>query len=135
MINESPHHPGYLFLRRRAIGFRRWMQTAHVIRKDILGSRVNSHTKFRNAMNKSDCILCIQNLAGVVLLICIQKFVEIWYTFYIHFVCISCTHLVQFLYTKCIHRFRVGISWWNKGFVIGLPWTYSHLTQYCFNFQ
>ena len=38
----------------------------------------------------------------------IQKFSEMWYTFCIHFVYISCIHLVQFLYTKCIHDFRVG---------------------------
>ena len=30
------------------------------------------------------------------------------YTFCIHFAYISCIHLVQFLYTKCIHNFRVG---------------------------
>ena len=56
---------------------------------------------------------CIQNLAGVVLLIlytkCMRRFVEIWYTFYIHFVYIGCIHLLQFVYTKCIRSFRVGI--------------------------
>ena len=29
----------------------------------------------------------------------------ILYTFCIHFVYISCTHLAQILYTKCIHDF------------------------------
>ena len=58
MINESPHN-----LRSQGIcpydaerlvpGVGR--QPLRVIRKDILGSRVSSHTKFRNAMNKSDC--------------------------------------------------------------------------------
>ena len=56
--------------------------------------------------------LCIQNLAVIVLLTlytkCLQKFVEMWDIFCIHFVIISCIHLVQFLYTKCIHDFYVG---------------------------
>ena len=61
---------------------------------------------------------CIQNLAGIALLIFytkyIQKFVEMWYTFCIHFVYILYTsivyilYLVQFLYTKCIHIFCMG---------------------------
>ena len=55
---------------------------------------------------------CIQNLADIVLLILytkwIQKLVEMWYAFCIHFVYISCIHPVQFLYTKCIHSLRVG---------------------------
>ena len=57
---------------------------------------------------------CIQNLADIVLLIlytkCIQKLVEMWYTFCMPFVYISCIHLVQFLYTKCMHSFRVGLD-------------------------
>ena len=32
-----------------------------------------------------------------------------WDTFCTHFVYISCIHLVQFLYTKCIHNFCVGV--------------------------
>ena len=44
---------------------------------------------------------------------CIQKFVEMWYTFgsyifCIHFVYINYIHLVQFLYIKCVHSFRKG---------------------------
>ena len=57
---------------------------------------------------------CIQNLAAIVPLILytkyIQTFVEICYTFCIHFVYISCMHLVQFLYTKYIHSFSVGVG-------------------------
>ena len=80
------------------------------------------YTKCISHFKNSLYTFCMQNLAGVVLLIlytkCIQKFVEIWYTFLytfcIHFVYISCINLVQFLYTKCIHSFPVG------GFCISL---------------
>ena len=48
-------------------------------------------------------------ISGIVLSIlhtkCIKKFVDMWYTFCIHQLCI---HLVQFLYAKCMHSFRVG---------------------------
>ena len=68
---------------------------------------------------------CIQNLAGIVLLILCTKYfvykfswhssfdfvykklVEMSYTFCIHFVYISCIHLVQFLYTKCMYTVSV----------------------------
>ena len=38
---------------------------------------------------------------------CLQNFVGTWYTHCIHFVYISCIHLVQFLYTKYIHSFKM----------------------------
>ena len=38
---------------------------------------------------------------------CIRTFVEMWYTFCIHSVYISCILLVQFLYTKCLRSFRM----------------------------
>ena len=38
---------------------------------------------------------------------CIQKFVEMQYTFCI---CISCIHLIQFLYIKSIQSFHVGYN-------------------------
>ena len=63
----------------------------------------------------------IQNLADIVLWILYTKcsytkacrnvvasYLYILYTFCIHFVDIICIHLKQFLYTKCIHSFRVG---------------------------
>ena len=39
-----------------------------------------------------------------------QKFVEMWdtHTFCIHFLYISCIHLVEFLYTQCICNFCLG---------------------------
>ena len=59
------------------------------------------YTKFISHYDKLLYTLCIQNLAGVVLLVlytkCIQRFVEIWYTFCRHLVDISCIHFVQFL--------------------------------------
>ena len=55
-------------------------------------------------------MFCKQSLAVIVLLILyIKACQKMWYTFCIHFVYISCIHLVQFVYTKCIHRFRVSI--------------------------
>ena len=59
---------------------------------------------------------CIPNLAAIVLLILytkyVQKFFKIWDTLWMHFVYIVYTsvyiHLVQFLYTKCIHNFYAG---------------------------
>ena len=42
---------------------------------------------------------------------CMQKFVEMWDTFCIHFVYIRCIHqLYNFLYTKCIHDLHLGHS-------------------------
>ena len=38
-----------------------------------------------------------------------RNVVYILLKFCIHFVHISCIHLVKFLYTKCIHSFRVGV--------------------------
>ena len=70
------------------------------------------YTKCIPHFNKLLYTFCIQNLADIVLLTlytkCIQKLVEMWYTFCIHFVYISCIHLVQLLYTKYIHSFCVG---------------------------
>ena len=69
------------------------------------------YTKCTPHFDKLLCTFCIQTLAAIVLSIlcrkCIQKFVEIWYSYWIHFVYISCIHLVQFLYTKCIHSFHM----------------------------
>ena len=47
------------------------------------------------------CTKCIQNF-------CIQNVSQISTNFCKHFVYISCIHLVQLLYTKCIHSFHVG---------------------------
>ena len=53
-----------------------------------------------------------------------RNVVYILLKFCIHFVHISCIHLVKFLYTKCIHSFRVGVHsrhvtkkplWWWRG--------------------
>ena len=38
----------------------------------------------------------------------------ILYTFCMCFVCISCMHLLQFLYAKCIHDFCVCHIWRRK---------------------
>ena len=71
------------------------------------------YTKCIPHFNKRLYTFCIQILTAIVLLIlytfCIQKFVEMWDTFCIYLVYISCIHLVQFLYTNCIHAFRAGI--------------------------
>ena len=60
---------------------------------------------------------CIQNLVAMVLLVLYTKCIQmvcpnvgyILYTSCLHFVYISCIHLVQFLYAKCIHHFCVGV--------------------------
>ena len=78
----------------------------------------NSYTFCRLELMYTKCIphfgkllyiFCIQSLAATVLLTLyttrIQTLVNMWDTCYIHFVYISCMHLVQFLYTKCIDNF------------------------------
>ena len=47
-------------------------------------------------------------------------FVEMWDTFFIHFVYISCIHLVQFLYAKCISfevKLKAGQGHAGRGIV------------------
>ena len=64
------------------------------------------HTKF-SWHSSSDFvykIFCIENLAGIVLLILYTKNLS---KCRIHFVYISCIYLVQFLYTKCIYTVSV----------------------------
>ena len=62
--------------------------------------------------------LCIQNLTAIVRIIlytkCILKFVEMWNTFCIYIPCISCIHLAQFLYIKCIHDFCLVMLFFEK---------------------
>ena len=71
------------------------------------------YTKCISYFEKLLYTFCIQNLAGMVLLIlytkCIQKLVEMWYTFCIHFVYISCIHLLKFLY-KMFRQFPCGLA-------------------------
>ena len=58
---------------------------------------------------------CIQNLAGVVLLIlytkCIQKFVEIWYTFCLHFAYILYTSVLYIFYNFCTQNVYTVSVW------------------------
>ena len=105
----------------RRVGDSRWWGYLSVVpagNKAKSLSPVNHITKTIHHHHHHQCIphfdkllytFCIQNLADIVLLIlytkCIQKLVEMWYTFCTHFAYISCIHLVQFLYTKCIHSF------------------------------
>ena len=58
------------------------------------------HTKCIPHFNKLLHTKCILN-------VCIQNISHISTNLCIHFVYISCIHLVQFLYTKCIHSFHV----------------------------
>ena len=64
---------------------------------------------------------CIQNLAGVVLLIlhtkCIQGFVEIWHTFCIHFVYILYTSVVFIFYNLCIQNVYTVSVWVYAGYI------------------
>ena len=58
---------------------------------------------------------CIQNLAGIVLLIlytkCIRKLVKMWYTFCTHSVYILYTSVVYILYNFCIQNvYTVSVS-------------------------
>ena len=67
------------------------------------------YTKCIPHFNKLSHKFCIKNLVLLILYTkCIQKLIEMWYTFCVRFVYISCIHIVQLLYTKCIHSFCVG---------------------------
>ena len=65
------------------------------------------HTKCIPHFNKRLYTFYIKKLAAKDILVlyskCIQKFVKMWDTFCIHFVYISCIHLVQLLFAKCIY--------------------------------
>ena len=58
MISESSHNPqsqGICPYDAERLVASVGRQPLRVIKKDILESRVSSHTRFRNAMNKSGC--------------------------------------------------------------------------------